>query len=97
LFKISGVGGWQMNFTINADGVLEKAALEGKAKVVVPDGVVRIGDFAFEGCEGLTSIVITEGVVAIGVHAFRGCTALEKAVIYDSVEDIGEGAFDGCS
>lgn len=38
--------------------------------VVIPDGVIGIGDFAFASCESLAKISIPESVVRIGGNAF---------------------------
>ena len=41
--------------------------------LVIPDGVTRIGDWAFRFCSGLTSVSIPESVTEIGELAFEGC------------------------
>ena len=53
------------------NGVLTKYNGSG-GKVVVPDGVTEIGDWAFLGCGSLTEIVIPKSVTEIGGNAFRG-------------------------
>ena len=65
--------------------------------VIIPDSVVDIGYYAFEGCTGLTSIVIPNSVTTIGDYAFYGCTGLISIVIPDSVTTIGINAFEGCT
>ncbi len=42
--------------------------------VVIPDGVVRIGWFAFSGCPSLESVTIPDSVSAIGYSAFPSKT-----------------------
>ena len=64
--------------------------------VVVPDGVVIIGDYAFYGFTGLTSITIPNSVRSIGNGAFEGCSGLRSITIGNGVTRIGEGAFSGC-
>lgn len=69
-----------------------------ESHVVVPDGVVEIGDGAFmEASSYLTSVTMPESVTSIGEKAFSDCINLTSVVIPDSVQTIGEGAFEGCS
>ena len=64
-----------------------------RGEVVIPNGVVKIEDFAFRGCQLITSVIIPEGVTEIGCGAFSGCARLESIVIPSSVTEIGESAF----
>ena len=50
--------------------------------IIIPNGVTRIGNYAFFNCYNLTSIVIPAGVTNIGNFAFDGCSSL--ATIYYS-------------
>ena len=42
-------------------------------KIVIKEGVTRIGDLAFGGCRNLTSVEIPNTVKSIGVRAFLEC------------------------
>lgn len=53
----------------------------GCARTVIPQGVLVIGDSAFEGMTDLIKIDIPESVVKIDCDAFFNCTALRRAVI----------------
>lgn len=75
------------------DGVLEEYTGPG-GEVVIPQGVTRIGEGAFEGCSSLSGVVMPQGVMTIGESAFSGCTGLSSVVIPGSVTAIGEDAFD---
>ena len=75
------------------DGVLEEYTGPG-GEVVIPKGVTRIGEWAFEGCSSLSGVVMPQGVTEIGESAFSGCTGLSSVVIPGSVTAIGEDAFD---
>ena len=78
------------------NGVLEEYT--GKdADVVIPDGVMEIGDRAFYGCSGLTSITIPDSVTKIGTFAFGNCSSITSITIPDSVTKIGGSAFYGCT
>lgn len=66
----------------------------GCSNSVIPNGVEKLEDNAFCGCENLTNIVIPASVTEIGANAFIDCTALTEIVIPDSVEYIWDRAFD---
>jgi hypothetical protein len=59
---------------------------------IIPNGVTRIGDAAFEGSY-LGSITIPSSVTTIGNAAFEGCGQLMGLTIPNSVTNIGNGAF----
>lgn len=65
-------------------------------KIVVPNTVTEIKDYAFYCCESLTEIVIPDSVTRIGDYAFVDCRGLTEIVIPDSVTTIGVSAFQSC-
>ena len=65
-------------------------------KVVIGDGVTKIGNFAFIGCKSLKSITIPESVTSIGYDAFAGCRSLTSIYIPKGVTDIHSGTFSDC-
>ena len=72
------------------------ADCENLTKVMIPDGVTRIGDCAFASCENLTSIMIPNSVTEIGDGAFVSCCSLTAITIPASVIKMGMGVFKGC-
>ena len=67
-------------------------------KVIIEDGVTRIGGSAFRGCTSLTSIDIPNSVTSFGVFAFEDCTSLASIEIPNSVTDLSiTHTFCGCS
>lgn len=50
---------------------------EGFTKVILPEGLEKIGDYAFSGCSNLREITIPSSVTQIGNGAFRLCDAME--------------------
>lgn len=70
------------------NGVLVKYTGAG-GDVVIPDGVVSIGEEAFYSSVSLTSITIPDGVTSIGDGAFKCCTSLISIIIPNSVTSIG--------
>ena len=81
----------------------EKTALilypEGKQDntYTVPDGVEKIGSYAFYGCDSLTSVAIPDSVTGIEKEAFFSCRNLKRATIGSGVTSIGEDAFYYCN
>lgn len=63
----------------------------------IPDGVSRIGDWAFSWCPDLISIEIPDSVVYIGDYAFHFCKSLTNVVIPNGVTRIGYQMFYGCN
>ena len=64
--------------------------------LVIPNGVTKIGDYAFAGYSGITSVTIPSSVTEIGGRAFKGCSGLTSITIPSSVKYIGKEAFAGC-
>ena len=50
-------------------------------EAVIRDGITRIGDAAFLGCENLKTVKIPESVAEIGRMAFQGCKNLKQVEI----------------
>lgn len=62
-------------------------------KIVLPDGITSVGDFAFNSTYNMTSINLPEGIRRIGKYAFRGNVSLTSISIPASVELIDSAAF----
>lgn len=65
--------------------------------VTIENGVISIGNHAFENCTALTSVAISDSVIYINNCAFRGCTGLVGIEIPNSVTSLGTYAFLNCS
>ena len=66
------------------------------SSVIIPNGVMTIGDYAFGYCN-LTSVTLPSSVLSIGNGAFSNCTKLTEITIPNSVTSIGDYPFYGCS
>ena len=68
-------------------------------RLIIPNSVTIIGNYAFYGCTGFTgNLVIPNSVTTIGDNAFGGCTGFTGSlVIPNSVTTIGEAAFRNCT
>lgn len=77
---------------------IDKRYLDGSPlrSIVIPYGVTKIGNCAFEGCSNLTSVTIPKSVTKIGDRAFNLCRSLERVTIPESVTEIGDCAFGSC-
>lgn len=62
----------------------------------VPEGILSIGDSAFEECALLEEVLIPNTVTSIGKGAFSSCAALASVTIPESVATLGESAFYDC-
>ena len=65
--------------------------------VIIEDGVINIGRYAFADCASLTSITIPDSVTSIEQGAFYKCTSLTSATIGNGVTSIGNQAFYECT
>lgn len=66
-------------------------------KVVIGDGITRIGDYAFVYTDKLKEVKIGKSVEAIGAYAFDSCIGLKTITLGDKVEKIEIGAFYNCT
>ena len=63
---------------------------------IIPEGITKIGDYAFYGNQSIKNVTIPEGVTAIGKEAFYYCNSLANAAMPSSIRTIGEMAFSCC-
>lgn len=63
----------------------------------IPDGVVSIGNHAFNRSSNLTSLILPSTLQKIGEGAFENCTKLTTLTIPENVTSIGNGAFKMCN
>ena len=72
---------------------------EGDARVisgiVIPDGIVNIGKYAFSNQE-ITSLILPESVQSIGDWAFSDCELLPSVSLPASLTSLGNYIFSGC-
>ncbi len=81
------------DFVINQDNVLVRYRGENSA-VTIPEGVVRVGSFAFRSCTTLQSVIFPESVTTISDFAFQNCKNLESIFIGNCVSYIAPNAFE---
>lgn len=66
-------------------------------KVIISNGVTRIGDYVFRNFTSLKDIIIPESVISIGKYAFTGCSSLININLPYEMKVIGAYAFSECS
>ena len=84
----------------NCNAIIKTSSNElilGCKNTIIPDGVIKIGACAFEGCKGITSINIPNSVTVIGRYAFSRCRNITSIIIGNNVTTIDKGAFQGCT
>ena len=65
-------------------------------KLVVENGVTRIGNFALMGHRELSELRLPDSLTGIGEHAFQDCQALPSVSLPETLASIGAAAFAGC-
>lgn len=87
------------------DGVLynkvEKMLIDfpagnGMQSFTVPDGVLAIGDHAFQYCHDLFMVELPDSCTSIHREAFYGCESLNTIMLSDALLAIEDNAFFGC-
>ena len=63
----------------------------------IPEGIRKIGDFAFAKSHIFGDITLPESVTEIGAGAFYQCTDLRNITLPSSLCEIGESAFEMCT
>ena len=77
------------------DGVLKKYTGPG-GKVVVPDGVTKLGRLVFYDNQTVTSVILPDGLLEIGENAFNGSNNLKVVRLSHSLKIIRKDAFRLC-
>jgi hypothetical protein len=80
-----------MKITEIANGVFREKNI---LSVVIPEGVTKIGDSAFYGCQWLTDVTLPESLQVIGDSAFSNCSKLQSITLLNNIVSIGKTAFD---
>ena len=62
-------------------------------KIILPEGLKKIGESAFCDLISLESVNIPTTVRSIGEYAFRDCNSLKTVIVPDGVSDIDANAF----
>lgn len=85
------------DITSGDDTMLKGLIQRDLTEIVIPDGVTKIGQYAFYMFTKLTRVTIPNSVKTIGSYAFAKCNKLTSVTIPDSITYLGENAFTECS
>lgn len=67
-------------------------------KIILPEGITKIGDYAFNGWRGvLKSITLPDSVEEIGFNAFGSCEKLQEITLPANLKKISGALFDDCT
>ena len=80
--------------------IIDNNAFKDNSKVEfveICQGIKKIGDKAFSGCDQLRDVIIPNTVETIEKAAFSCCSSIVSIDIPDSVTSIGSGVFFGCT
>ena len=62
-------------------------------RIILPEGLKKIGGGAFIQCKYLEELVIPDTVTEIGSYAFRDCKSLKKLLLPAGLEELSESVF----
>lgn len=90
-------GGYQGTLTI-PQGVVTIAesgayGCQQITKILFPNSLRLINDFAFKGCTGITDIALPKDLRSLRLRAFEGCTALASISLPDGVGGVDQYTF----
>jgi hypothetical protein len=68
----------------------------GIEEIDLPDGVTKLGQYAFSRCSRLKALDLSSSLETIEINAFEDCTSLESITIPKKVRDVSWWAFKGC-
>ncbi len=83
--------------TVDTNGNLVAASLNGKTEVAIPNTVRQINTFVFYGFTTMETVTIPSTVTNIDDFAFCNCKSLRQIELPESLRRIGWCAFDTCS
>lgn len=65
--------------------------------IILPEGITRIGAWAFCGCSKLKNIEIPSSINRIADFAFCDCSSLTSVIIPEGVKSVENSVFQNCS
>ena len=78
--------------------VADYAFLQTNVKTItLPEGLTKIGSYAFSQCYNLTSLVVPEGVAKVESYTFNNSSKLESVTLPSSLKSLSNFMFYGCS
>ena len=72
------------------------ANLSSLKKVILPEGIKKVGESAFYNCVALEKIILPYGLNEIGEYAFGMCGSLKEITFPEGLTKLGNGALSEC-
>lgn len=66
-------------------------------RVSLPDGLTRVGSWAFADCTNLSAVTIPSSVEIVGDYGFYRCSGMTILSLSNGLRTIGQCAFEQCS
>ena len=85
-----------MGFMIRDNTILEKYQDDGLTEIIIPEGITKINEKAFQKCQAIEFVQIPETVEFIGEEAFIDCHNLKKVIMPTGTVSMERGCFMGC-
>ena len=63
---------------------------------MLPESLISIGVYAFDGCTKLKTINLGEGLTVIPAYCFYNCTSLSELTLPENITSVGNYAFYNC-
>ena len=96
---VESIGAYTFFAASFAFGNVDKKSREQHRKitsVIIPDGVKKIGENAFNACENLVHVELPRTIEEIGKSAFSGCESLAQINIPENAQ-LGKSVFTDCT
>ncbi len=84
------------NFICDAQGTTILFPVNDTKELIIPEGILHIGDGAFSGSDTLETIVLPDSLLSIGAWAFSGCSSITHLELPDGLQSIGYESFANC-
>lgn len=88
---------WSSNPVACEDQFYLNDSLFDEKKLVIPDSIKKIGNYAFRAFGKIDSLVISNGVECVGKAAFLGCENMVSVSLPESVKEVQYMAFSRCN
>jgi hypothetical protein len=88
------IDGTDYDVTEIGDGAFQGADI---THVAIPDGVTKLDNEAFSGCQGLFgTLKLPDSITSIGDGCFYDCDELTYVILPGSLKTLGDSAFQSC-
>lgn len=88
---------FKKNVAVITQGMVPYVLRKSVENIIIPDGVLQIGTYAFSGFENLKSVTIPNSVNRIRSKAFSRCENLKEIIMGNGIEVVETSAFSSCN